>query len=191
MKKLTLSLAGAAAAIALGGTASAGELRLGMAMHDFEVNMDDRRESGVNFQPQYVWNSPDFLRILASPRPYVIASINSDQETNFVGGGVLWKKNFWDTAYFWEIDTGIVYQDGRTDLPPPDQPVERQRVLDTEITFGSETQFHFVSGLGMAVTEEWDVQLFFEHLSHGQIFGDSDKNEGVENIGIKFGYKFD
>ncbi|MCI5047696.1 MAG: acyloxyacyl hydrolase [Aquisalinus sp.] len=173
-------------------TAQAGieEFRIGIAKHDVELTGDDPRESGVNIQPQIVFTSPDFLSFIASPNPYLIASINSDGETNFAGGGLLYKRDFGQTDWFWELDGGLVYQDGRTDLPPPIEAAERERILATEITFGSELQFHFVAGVGKAVSDKWDIQAYFEHLSHGQILGDTEKNEGVENVGLKFGRRF-
>lgn len=166
------------------------EFRIGFAKHDVELTGDEPRESGVNIQPQIVFTSPDLFRFIWSPNPYLIASINTDGETNFAGGGLLYKRNFFDTRWFWELDGGIVYQDGRVDLPPPIEAEERMRILASEITFGSELQFHFVSGIGREVSDKWDVQFYFEHLSHGQIFGETEKNEGVENIGIKFGRRF-
>mgnify|MGYP000424581419 CR=1 FL=1 len=188
------ALALCAATVALTGMARAqivDEFRVGIAMHDFEINPDDRRESGVDIQPQIVFGSPGFLRWAFEPQPYLMMSINSDQETNWAGGGILWKKPLFSEQWFWEIDGGVVYHDGRTDLPPPWMPVERQYVLDHEITFGDEWLFQFMAGAGRELNEDWDVQVYFEHLSTGQVFGDSSKNEGIETIGVKFGYKFD
>ena len=163
------------------------ELRLGIAEHDFEINQDDTRESGVNIQPQIVFRSP--LPNFLEPQPYLIASINSDDETNFYGGGILFKQGLFSDEWFWELDGGIVWHDGRTDLPPPIEAEERMRILATEITFGAETLFHFIAGVGREINDDWDAQVYFEHLSTGQVFGDDTKNEGVENIGIKIAYK--
>ncbi len=182
----------ASALVVFGSAAQAGieELRIGFAQHDVELTGDPARESGINIQPQIVFKSPRILSFMASPNPYLIASINSDGETNFAGGGLLYKRHFGASDWFWEFDGGIVYQDGRTKLPPPIEAAERLRIIASEITFGSHMQFHFVAGLGKVTAANWDAQIYFEHLSHGQILSSDDKNEGVENIGVKFSRRF-
>lgn len=167
------------------GISSAGEIRIGVSKHDITDT-----ESGANFQAEYIFGRrPDLIGRRYNIRPYLVASANTDGHINFAGGG-LQPEIFLSPKWFAEFQAGVILHDGRIDLPPPDQPIERQHVLDTETTYGCEVLFHLAPAVGRSFGENWNIQLFWEHLSHGQILCDNGKNEGLDNYGIRVGYDF-
>lgn len=173
MRKYIIS--GAAMLMSLFSQGFAGDLRIGIAKHDITD-----REDGINIQPQYIFDKELFWQI----RPYVLGSANTNGNLNYVGAGLLRQ---WDFGQNWvaEFQLSLIAHDGRVDLPPPDQFVERQRILDTEITYGCEALFQEAISLGRRLSSGATVSGYFEHLSHGQILCQNGKNEGLDNIGLR------
>jgi lipid A 3-O-deacylase len=166
------------------------EIRLGVLDHDVNVtgNGAGGKEDGVNIAGEVVFASPQFLEWAFSPRPFVNISINTHGETNFGGAGLAWQTDI-GGRYFAEFDFGMVYHDGITNLPTdPGDPV-RIELDATRVILGSDFLFRTVLGLGFHVNDQWDASIVFEHLSHGQILAQG-RNEGLDNIGIRFSRKF-
>ena len=164
--------------------AIAGEVRLGVAKHDISD-----REGGFDIQAEYVFgkNVNETSRWWGI-RPYLVAVTNTDGHINFGGAGLQPEIAISDN-WFAEFQVGVVGHDGRIDLPPPDMPIERQHVLDTERTYGCEALFHLSPAVGKRFGERTSVAFYWEHLSHGQIFC-SGKNEGLDNFGVRVGWQF-
>lgn len=165
-------------------TSLAGEVRIGVAKHDLT-----NTETGVDVQGQLVFGQPVSAERRWSLRPYLIASGNSEGNISFGGGGVGVERALAGPWYA-EFQAGVIAHDGRIDLPPPDQPVERLRVLETERTYGCETLFHLAPALGRQMGENWRLAVYWEHLSHGKIICDNGKNEGLDNIGVRVARQF-
>lgn len=77
---------------ALPGAASAqvlDEARFGVTAHNTCVLYCDNsnKEDGPNLNGEIVLNSPDFLDLVWSPRPYAMASLNTAGDTSFAGQG--------------------------------------------------------------------------------------------------------
>lgn len=161
--------------------ASAGEVRIGAAKHDIKG-----REGGVDIQFEYVFDRmPVMQGRNYGIRPYLVGVTNTDGHINFAGAGLSPEITFSDN-WFAEFQLGVVGHDGRTDLPPPNMPVERQYILDNEVTYGCEALFHLSPAIGRKVSDRMSVMFYWEHLSHGQVFC-SGKNEGLDSYGLRFG----
>jgi lipid A 3-O-deacylase len=190
IKALALALGFAAICFAGAAQAQVEEFRIGVLVHDVNVtgNGAGGKEDGINLNVEVVMASPEFLSWAWSPKPFVNLSLNSEGLTNFGGAGLAWSHDFGDVIYG-EIDFGLVIHDGITDLPP--NPADPQRILldSTRVILGSDVLFRTVFGLGVHMNENWDGAVVFEHLSHGQILA-SGRNEGLDNIGIRFSRKF-
>jgi hypothetical protein len=50
--------------------------------------------------------------------------------------------------------------------------------------------FHLSPAIGRRVSERANVAFYWEHLSHGQMICDDEKNEGLDNFGIRVGFEF-
>ena len=57
-----------------------------------------------------------------------------------------------------------------------------------EIEFGSRFLIRNAFSIEYNLTEETSVELVWEHMSNGAFF--DDVNEGIDNIGIRYGRKF-
>lgn len=194
----TIVVSAIACAVATGAPAMAqvdwlSEVRLGVVAHDLDLLGDGSggTESGVNIQAEIVLESPKALSWAFSPRPWGQFSVNTDGDTNYGGIGLAWTTPR-ERRIFGEVDFGVVIHDGVINVPPisdnPDEIAKRIRLAETRVLFGSRELFRTALGLGVRVTDTIDAQLVIEHLSHGQVFADG-KNEGLDTIGVRFGYR--
>lgn len=184
---LALSLAFAPALAAQAGPVE--EVRLGVVAHNVCIaNCDNaNKEDGPNINGEIVFASPDFLNILWSPSPYVVASVNTAGDTSFGGFGLQWD---WEFAEGWAIEPGVGYviHDGELTFPFPQGDPRNDPISETTVFFGSRDLFRTSLSLNKDLGEKWGVQLMYEHLSHGQILG-SGRNQGLDNIGVRLRYR--
>src|ERR1043165_3875625 len=114
---LTLALSGAVM-IAPAASAQVESVRLGVMKHNICVtdckNAD--KESGVNINGEVRFESPGFLQVIWSPKPYVMAAVNTDGNTSCGGVGLQWDFNLTDNIIF-EPGFGYVLHDGEVNNP--------------------------------------------------------------------------
>lgn len=180
---------GALMALAPQAQASVDEIHVGVMAHNICVtdckNAD--KEDGPNVEFQVSFDSPDFLSWAGSPQPYIMVSVNTAGNTSFGGVGLEWR---WEFAEGWALEPGVGYviHDGATENPYPGGSPENVAFSEENLLLGSEDLFRTSIGLTRDFEGPWEAQLFFEHLSHGQIIGDG-HNQGVDQIGLRFGYQ--
>lgn len=157
------------------------ELRGGVLAHDTGI-FSGPKEDGFDINAELLFPSPDFLGFLGSPRPHIGGNVATDG-ISFGYAGLGWDvplgERFFVTASF----GGAVHDaDNLTedDLGPTEDESDF-RLL------GCRTLFHLALGLGVNVTERANVQLYADHISNATL---CDNNEGLENAGVRFGYKF-
>lgn len=192
MRGTTAGIAAFGAMMALAPQAQAGidEIHVGVMAHNICVldckNAD--KEGGPNVEFQVSFDSPGFLSWAGAPQPYIMASVNTAGDTSFGGFGLEWR---WDFAEGWVLEPGVGYviHDGATENPYPAGSQANVDFSRDHLLLGSEDLFRTSIGLTRDFEGPWEGQLFFEHLSHGQIIG-SGHNQGVDQIGIRFGYQF-
>jgi len=192
MRGTAAGLAAFGAAMMLAPTAEAGidEIHVGVMQHNICVtnckNAD--KEDGPNLEFQVSFDSPGFLDWAFSPQPYVMASVNTAGATSFGGFGLEWR---WDFAEGWALEPGIGYvvHDGEIENPFPSGSPEAAAFAAENVQYGSRDLFRTSLGLTRDFAGPWEGQVFYEHLSHGQILG-SGRNQGVDQIGIRIGYQF-
>jgi lipid A 3-O-deacylase len=167
------------------------EVRLGVLDHNICVtdckNAD--KEDGPNISGEVVFTSPDFLDLVWSPRPYVIASINTAGDTSYGGVGLHWNWNF---AEGWSLEPGlgyVIHDNELLDSPFPQGDPRNLPFDATNAYLGSEDLFRTSLALNRNIGDDWAVQVLFEHLSHGQILGDG-RNQGMDNLGVRIARRF-
>jgi len=170
--------------------ADVNEVRVGLMAHNICItnckNAD--KENGPDLELEADWDSPHVLHWLGSPRPYALASINLAGETSHVAVGLDWRFRLTE---HWSLEPGIGYaiHNGKVRNPYPDGDPRATQFSDEHILFGSRDLFRPTLGLTYAVNDHWDAQFFYAHLSHGQILGKG-RNQGVDDAGIRIGYRF-
>lgn len=194
MKKMLAFLAAPIAAAGIGDEAQAGlfdEARLGVAVHNVDLNGGDPTvEDGADISVEALFTSPKPLRVIFSPRPYVLGSFNTAGDTDFWSAGLNWRQDFLRDQLFVDASFGLARHNGVIDLPPEGDP-DRERIEADNILFGSRYLFRGALGLGVKLSSAWRAQVFYEHLSNGEILnGSSDRNQGLDNFGVKIGYSF-
>lgn len=165
------------------------ELRIG-AVHNVRLDHGDLVDGkeGDNIEAELVFDSPDFLNILGSPRPYLVGSGNLEGNTSFGGVGLLWR---WNIAHHWAIEPGFGYiiHNGERDNPYPDGTPQAAAFEDEHQLLGSRDLFRTTLALEREFGPHSGVQLYYEHMSHGQIL-DRGRNQGCDAVGLRYVWLF-
>lgn len=192
MRGTAAGIAAFGAVMALAPQANAGvdEIHVGVMAHNICVtdckNAD--KEDGPSIELQVNFDSPGFLSWAFKPEPYLVLSANTAGATSFAGFGLEWR---WEFADGWALEPGVGYivHDGETNNPYANGTPEAAAFADDHVLLGSEDLFRTSLGLTKELAGPWEAQLFFSHLSHGQILGDG-RNQGMDQLGVRFGYSF-
>ncbi|MBF0189485.1 MAG: acyloxyacyl hydrolase [Magnetococcales bacterium] len=154
------------------------EIRIGYFAHDVDA-VSFNRENGNDFNGELIFDSPDnqIFRDIYAPRLRFGTTINDSDNTSHVYGGLLWDTEIWNGSGFFEFGLGGAVHDGET------YTYERDRK-----SLGSRVLFHLSAGIGINVTPSNNISLYLEHISNGYL---ADPNEGMDNVGIRYGLRFD
>ncbi|MBK8197466.1 MAG: acyloxyacyl hydrolase [Acidobacteria bacterium] len=191
MRRLALSLSLAVLPALAAEAGALDEIRIGVVQHNMCVLDCDNadKEGGPNINGEIVFKSPDLLDFVWSPRPYIVASVNTAGDTSFGGAGLEWE---WKFAEGWSFEPGFGYviHDGELEFPYPQGDPRNDPISARKVFLGSRDLFRTNLSLNRDIGEKWGVQLMYEHLSHGQILGDG-RNQGLDNVGVRVRYRFD
>jgi hypothetical protein len=166
------------------------EVKLGILAHD--VRFLGGKESGVDLNPEIIWQSPvsdalaatvpDYLRWAVQPRPTIGGEINTSGFTNQAYVGATWS---WLLAsnllrpgdgialsYFF----GPGFNDGDIIAKAPNRK-----------SLGAHILFREAFDLGYLITPVYQVSVFIDHVSNG---GLAKQNESINDVGVRFGYRF-
>jgi lipid A 3-O-deacylase len=152
------------------------EARIGIAAHDVGVFGTDK-ESGptialsMRFKPL----SGDMWDILLNPRPFIGANINTTSDTSAINGGVNWDWYFLPQT-FASFSFGGTLHDGE----------EATTKLDRK-ELGSHALFYLAVELGYRIDTHNSLALRIDHMSNAKT---ADNNEGIDTVGIMYGYHF-
>jgi lipid A 3-O-deacylase len=177
--------AAAAVAAAPAAVAQVDSVRLGVMAHNICVTdcKNANKESPVNIDGEVRFASPDWLRIIWSPHPYVMASVNTGGDTSFVAVGLEYD---WQFAKRWHFEPGFGYaiHDGKLNNKYPNGTPQAAAYFDEHVLLGSRDLFRTNLSLTYDISEKWAVQGIYEHLSHGQILGHG-RNQGLDELGVR------
>lgn len=191
MRGKTAGLLALGAAMATAGQAQAIEsVHVGVLAHNICVTdcKNTGKEQGPVVELQANWGSPDFLDWAGSPQPYAVVSVNTSGETSFGGVGLEWR---FAIAEKWAIEPGVGYviHDGALQNIYPSGDPRAQAYSENRVLLGSRDLFRTSIGVTRELAGPWEAQLFFSHVSHGQILG-TGRNQGMDQAGIRIGYRF-
>ncbi|MEQ9520775.1 MAG: acyloxyacyl hydrolase [Parvibaculum sp.] len=151
------------------------EVRIGALNHEMTLFRDSSDEDGVDVNLEVLFDSPQWLEWAGSPRPHLGATIAThDDATSFIYTGLAWDWNFWGPAFV-EGAFGVALHDGETGRST------------TSNELGCTWNFHESVSLGYELTEHHRLMLTAEHISNASLCSE---NEGLTNIGVRYGYKF-
>jgi lipid A 3-O-deacylase len=180
-----LGLAASAGAAQAAGVES---LRVGVTAHNICLSDCDNanKERGPNINGEVSFDSPGFLKPVFSPKPYVMASVNTAGKTSFAATGLEWQVKLGEN---WSVETGVGYavHNGEIDFPFPQGDPRNNAVSAENVFFGSRDLFRSSLVVGRMMGEQWGLEAVYEHYSHGQILGKG-RNQGIDMLGVRVRY---
>ena len=150
------------------------EVRLGVLKHDFGP-FSSSEEHGVDVNLEVLFASPSFLKFVWSPRPHLGITINSDGDTDQAYFGLSWEADVWRDLFV-GFSFGGSYHNGETETDRTDK-----KELGCGLLFRESLE------LGYRFAGRHAITAFLDHVSNANI---CDKNEGLENFGVRYGYRF-
>lgn len=150
------------------------ELRGGLLAHDVGP-FSHQKEDGVDVNAEILFTSPKFMELIWSPRPTIGATINTSGDTSQGYMGLTWEWDFWEQAYFSFFWGGAAHNG------------EKTANLPDKKDLGCSVLFREGLDLGWRFAENQAVMVHFSHISNAKI---CDSNEGLETIGVRYGYRF-
>jgi lipid A 3-O-deacylase len=174
----------AAGAIILSGFGQAGaspfdEVRGGVFAHGVGP-FTAHKEDGASVNGEILFKSPQALSFMGSPRPVIGATIaTEDGATSQVYAGLAWRRSFLGRLFI-EGGGGFAIHNGETHYSPSDPDINGTTY------FGCRVLFRVSGDLGFMLTDRLSVSAHSEHISNAGICSE---NEGLDNSGIRFGYR--
>lgn len=150
------------------------EVRGGLYAHDIDL-WSFHRESGVDVNGELLFVSPGWLDVLWQPRPHLGVTVSSSGKTSHAYAGLTWEYTLTD-AFFIDANLGGAVHNGYLDTDK-----------GTRKSLGSRVLFRLGGAVGCNLTEKWNISLQYEHMSNAYL---ADPNEGMDNVGVRLGYRF-
>ena len=150
------------------------EIRVGALWHD-QGPFSHRKEQGFDGNLEILFAAPDSLEKIWSPRPHVGMSINSAGDTNQTYLGLTWEGEFYE-RYFADFSIGAGYHDG----------YKVTSLLDRK-SLGCKLLFRESLDIGYRFQYSHSIMAHLDHISNAKLCSN---NEGLESVGIRYGYHF-
>jgi len=151
------------------------EFRGGVLAHDVPGLWSGfRLESGVDINAELLFGyGLPFLG--GTIRPAAGASVNTEGGTSRVYIDARWEYQM-PSGIFFGLGLGGTVHDGLLDPTDPDKKALGSRIL-----------FHIPIEIGLRLDDRRSISVYFEHMSNAFL---ADSNEGLDSIGVRYGYKF-
>jgi lipid A 3-O-deacylase len=166
---------------AMAQTNPVGELKIGGLAHDVGL-FGHHVEGGADVNVELLFNSPDLLRYIGTPRPHIGADINTSGNTSDGYFGLTWGimliQNLFGAGdgVFANGSLGGAVHDGHLLTAPPD----RKRL-------GSRILFRESLELGYQVNPVVSVSAILDHISNANL---ASRNAGITSAGARIGFRF-
>tara|TARA_B000000460_G_C21459456_1_gene367395 strand:+ start:330 stop:911 length:582 start_codon:yes stop_codon:yes gene_type:complete len=158
------------------------EVKQGILAHDRGWFGKNREGFGPDYNFELMFKSPNILKKIWSPKPIIGLTQTSTGGSSLYYGGITWDTNI-TKNWFVTGTTGIAYTNGLKKLPQG-----QVATGDKKIQFGSKWLHRGAIELGWNFYGNDTISLLFSHVSHGSML--SDKNHGMDEFGIRYGYRF-
>ena len=158
------------------------EAKFGVLAHDVGI-LGDHVERGVDINGELDFKPPDFLKFLGSPHQDVGIAVNTAGDTSFLYVDILhWQPTLWRQVFrsndsIWVgAQLGGAVHDGNLNHEGDDKKALGTRAL-----------YHLGAELGYQINPVYSVSIYFVHLSNADA---SSHNPGINDIGVRTGFKF-
>jgi lipid A 3-O-deacylase len=154
------------------------ELKVGVLAHD----VIDHKESGVDFNGEVLFTSPDFMSWILAPRPHLGFVVNSDGNTDQGYFGLTWTLIGKDALL---LDNDLLFLNYGFGGSINDGDLDVKRSDEKEL--GSRALFRLSLEAGYTFVPHNSLSFYFDHESNA---GLSAHNEGMNAAGVRHGYRF-
>jgi len=165
------------------------EIRGGVLMHDTgPFSASD--ESGFDANVELLFTAPELFDFMWSPRPHLGISYNSSGDTSQAYTGLTWEWSFWN-GWFAGFSFGGMVHDGHLVGIDGEQKSLGCRFLFRE-SINAGYRFNKRHALMVHLDHSSNASLCKKNTADGTAEGRHDVvlNEGLENVGIRYGYMF-
>ena len=149
------------------------EIRGGVYAHDQFGPAHEPENADIN--GEILFDSPDFLSWMFSPRPRFGGTMSGNGGTSIVYMDLGWTIDL-GTKFFIDGSVGGAWHDGRV-----------HGSVEGENQYGCRFNFHESGSIGYRITSALSVMASIEHLSNAWLCS---ANDGLTNVGMRIGYRF-
>lgn len=152
------------------------EVKGGVFIHDVGVFGRSEEDTSAVVNGEVLFNLKGKIwDVTRSPRPHIGVSVNTGGDTSQAYTGMTWDFNLLGNGFgSWSM--GATVHDGS---------LTTNKLGDKEL--GSRVLFRFALEFGVRLTEHHNVSIVLDHISNGDL---KDENEGIDNVGVRYGYRF-
>lgn len=139
------------------------------------------KEDGAGINAELVFGRLADLKSFGVLRPNLGLTVaTGDYGTSQIYGGLLWDVDF-SRHVFLSAGLGVAIHDGETSFNPPDPLINERSYL------GCRALIHISADVGYRLTERVSAMIHVDHMSNAGICSE---NEGLDNTGLRLGYRF-
>ncbi len=151
------------------------EVKGGVLYHDADDMWSGfSREEGVDVNLEVVF-APTLEVLWGGVRPALGGSLNTSGDTSKVYLDARYEYAFEFGTYF-NFGVGGAWHNGETELVDNDRKA-----------LGSHFLFHIPVEIGHRFDGHHGISVYFDHVSNAYL---ADENEGMDTIGVRYGYRF-
>jgi hypothetical protein len=150
------------------------EVKIGVLHHDTPMWSGFKRESGIDVNLEAIF-SPQIGVLGGVIRPAFGGSVNTAGDTSKLYTGLRWQYEHVNGLFF-GVGLGGAVHNGKLHLQHNDRKALGSRVL-----------FHIPIEAGYRFDGKSALSIYFDHVSNAYL---ADENEGMDTLGMRYGYRF-
>ncbi len=151
------------------------DIRMGILAHDVPMWSLSRKESGVDFNTEFIFSWPNYSLFFGIIHSNLGITLNAQGDTSKIYSGFLWEYT-WQSGIFLDFGLGLALHDG-----------ELETNNDGKKALGSRVLFRIPIEIGLLFAEHHGLSIMFDHISNAYL---AEPNEGLDTIGIRYTYRF-
>ncbi len=162
------------------------EVRLGALDHDLGL-FGSQRESGLNLNMELLFVAPGVFEIIWLPRPHFGVTVNTEDDTSFLYTGFTWDiANIAERTFGWKVWEPLLIE-GVLGLALHNGELSLSSGQTSAKALGCRVLFREALSVGVRFWTYHSLSLSLDHISNAGICSD---NDGLETLGIRYGYRF-
>ena len=151
------------------------DIRIGILAHDVPIWSLTQKESGTDFNTEFIFNWPHYTPSKGIVRSNIGISLNNQGGTSKIYSGVLWEYS-WQSGLFFNLGLGLSLHNGELETSDGDKK-----------ELGSRLLFRIPVESGLFITKHHGLSIMFDHVSNAYL---ASPNEGLDTIGFRYTYRF-